>query len=47
MALREVIKRAKQLNIKFNPKKLQYHVSKVKFLGFIISVESIQHRSYI
>ncbi|CAI6350058.1 unnamed protein product [Macrosiphum euphorbiae] len=41
-ALNEVIKRAKQFNIKFNPKKIQYKVSKVKFLGFIFSAEGVQ-----
>jgi len=42
MSKSEVIKRAIQFIIKFNPKKLQYKVSKVKFLGFIISAEGIQ-----
>lgn len=40
--LSEVIKKAKELNIKFNPNKLQYCVSKVKFLGFLFSCDGIQ-----
>jgi len=39
--LNKVIKRDKQFNIKFNSKKLQYKVSKVKFLEFILSAGGV------
>lgn len=42
LALNEVIKKAREFNIKFNSTKLQYKVPKVKFLGFLISSEGIQ-----
>lgn len=40
-ALSEVIERAREFNIKFNPNELQYCVSKVKFLGFIFSNKGV------
>lgn len=42
IVLFEEMKRAKQFNIKFNPTKLQYCVSKVKFLGFVFSCGGVQ-----
>ncbi|GFW02837.1 retrovirus-related Pol polyprotein from transposon 17.6 [Trichonephila clavipes] len=38
-----VLERAKLLNIKFNPDKLQYRVSQVKYVGQIISISCIKH----
>ncbi|GFS59107.1 transposon Tf2-6 polyprotein [Trichonephila clavipes] len=37
-----VLERAKWLNIKFNPSKLQYRVSEVKYVGQIISKSDIK-----
>ncbi|GFX79802.1 transposon Tf2-9 polyprotein [Trichonephila clavipes] len=37
-----VLERAKLLNIKFNPDKLQYRVSEVKYVGQIISKSGIK-----
>ncbi|GFW76648.1 transposon Tf2-8 polyprotein [Trichonephila clavipes] len=37
-----VLERAKLLNIKFNPDKLQYRVSEVKYVGEIISKSGIK-----
>jgi len=37
----EVIQQARKLNIKFNPKKLQLRVTKVKFLGFIFDEKGV------
>lgn len=39
--LNEVIQQARILNIKFNPKKLQLRVTKVKFLGFIFDEKGV------
>ena len=39
--LGEVFKRARELNIKFNPTKFQYRINKVKYLGHIMSGEGI------
>ncbi|CAI6348579.1 unnamed protein product [Macrosiphum euphorbiae] len=39
--LNEVIQQARKLNIKFNPKKLQLCVTKVKFLGFIFDEKGV------
>ena len=39
--LGEVFKRARELNIKFNPEKFQYRVNQVKYLGHIMSGKGI------
>ena len=36
-ALHEVLKRARENNVKFNPKKLQYRTSTVRYLGYILT----------
>lgn len=41
MALKEVTKILREYNIKCNPTKLQYCVSKVKFVGFVFSNEGV------
>ncbi|GFT10871.1 transposon Tf2-6 polyprotein [Nephila pilipes] len=38
----KVLERARSLNIKFNPNKLQYRVSEVKYIGQIISKSGIK-----
>lgn len=40
--LKQVLDRAKDNNIKFNPEKFQFKVTKVKYMGFIISKEGIE-----
>lgn len=40
--LLSVIERAKKLNVKFNPEKFQFRVSKVKYLGHIFSKEGME-----
>lgn len=40
--LSEVIQQARKLNIKFNRIKLQFRVTKVKFLGFIFDEEGVR-----
>lgn len=46
-ALKEVMKRAMQFNIKFNPSKIQYKSRKVVFMGQVISKEGMEiHRKY-
>lgn len=35
--LNKVVERARKLNVKFNPKKLQYRVNEVKYLGFVFN----------
>lgn len=35
--VKEVINRAKQFNIKFNPDKIQYYENEVKYLGLLFS----------
>lgn len=40
--LGEIMKRAAQFNVKFNSKKLQFKVPRVKFVGFIFSEEGVE-----
>lgn len=40
--LKKVMDRAKELNIKFNADKIQYKVTKVKYMGHVISEEGVQ-----
>lgn len=40
--LQQVMDRARKLNIKFNPDKIQYKVTEVKYLGKIISRNGIR-----
>ncbi|GBM84853.1 Transposon Ty3-I Gag-Pol polyprotein [Araneus ventricosus] len=39
----KVLERARSVNIRFNPDKLQYRVSEVKYVGQIISKSGIKH----
>jgi len=41
-ALEEVLKKARENNIKFNPKKVQFMKRKNKFLGFIFGSEGVE-----
>ncbi|XP_054723301.1 uncharacterized protein K02A2.6-like [Uloborus diversus] len=40
--LAKVIKRAQELNVKFNKNKIQYRVSKVKYLGYVFGLEGMK-----
>jgi len=44
-ALKQVVKRARKLNIKFNLNKLQYEKNEVRFLGMIFSKKRNSSRS--
>lgn len=43
--IHKVIKRAKEINLKFNAANIQYKVTKVRYMGHIISAEGVQHDS--
>lgn len=40
--IHKVIKRAKEVNLKFNADNIQYKVTKVRYMGHIISAEGVQ-----
>lgn len=40
--LEKVLKKARENNIKFNPKKVQFMKRKVKFLGFVFGSEGVE-----
>lgn len=46
MALVKVMDRAKLLNIKFNPNKIQYQKSQIKYLGFNFSKKDVELDEY-